>query len=78
MRAWRADVPALSTQEIHDIAVNAYLYFYPLMSMDVTRRQTINVPAGEKLGFGPMNTFSNIPEYPPANFRAVVRPNFDT
>jgi hypothetical protein len=25
-----------------------------------------------------MNTFANIPEYPPANFRGVVRPNFDT
>ena len=25
-----------------------------------------------------MNTFHNIPAYPPADFRAVVRPNFDT
>lgn len=74
----RADVPTLSTQEIHDIAVNAYLYFYPLLSIDVTRRQATNVEAGKELGFGPMNAFSNIPEYPPANFKTVVRPNFDT
>src|SRR5262249_7782305 len=26
----------------------------------------------------PMNTFANIPEFPPANFKGVVRPNFDT
>jgi hypothetical protein len=25
-----------------------------------------------------MNTFVNVPEYPPANFKGVVRPNFDT
>jgi hypothetical protein len=25
-----------------------------------------------------MNMFVNMPEYPPATFRAVVRPNFDT
>ena len=25
-----------------------------------------------------MNMFANVPEYPPADFRVVVRPNFDT
>src|SRR6202007_1176847 len=33
---------------------------------------------GKELGKGPMNAFSNLPEYPPANFKGVVRPNFDT
>ena len=27
---------------------------------------------------GPMNTFVNVPEYPPADFKGVVRSNFDT
>jgi hypothetical protein len=27
---------------------------------------------------GPMNTFVNVPEYPPASFKDVVRCNFDT
>jgi hypothetical protein len=25
-----------------------------------------------------MNTFSSVPEYPPVEFKEVVRPNFDT
>jgi predicted Rossmann fold nucleotide-binding protein DprA/Smf involved in DNA uptake len=33
--------------------------------------------AGE-MGHGPMNQFVNIREFPPANMRLVVRPNFDT
>jgi hypothetical protein len=27
---------------------------------------------------GPANTFANAPAFPPADFKAVVRPNFDT
>ena len=35
-------------------------------------------PAGARPGFGPMGAFSHIREFPAADFRAVVRPNFDT
>jgi hypothetical protein len=45
--------------------------------MDLTRKQLTNMEPGEGLG-GPMNTFVNIPAYPTAADRAVVRPNFDT
>ena len=62
----------------YDIAVEAYHYFYPLISMDVTRRVTTNVPMGVKAGFGPMNVFLHMRAYPTATFREVVRPNFDT
>jgi hypothetical protein len=68
----------ISEQEAHAIAVEAYLYFYPLVTMDLTRRQMINVPAGKEPGFGPPNTFHNVPGYPSATDRVVVRPNFDT
>jgi hypothetical protein len=68
----------LSEQEAHAIAVDAYLYLYPLVTMDLTRRQMTNVPAGKEPGFGPPNTFQNIPEYPSATDKVVVRPNFDT
>ena len=64
--------------EAHAIAVNAYLYFYPLLTMDLTRKQSTNIESGKEFGKGPMNMFVNIPEYPPADFRTVVRPNFDT
>lgn len=69
---------AISEQEAHAIAVDAYIYFYSLLSMDITRKQFTNVEAGKEAFKGPVNTFVNISEYPPANFRGVVRPNFDT
>lgn len=69
---------SISEQEAASIAVDAYVYFYPLLSMDVTRKVVVNVPAGAKPGFGPANEFHSMPEYPAGNFRAVVRPNFDT
>lgn len=68
----------VSAEQALDIAVNAYLYFYPLITMDVTRRQTTNIAPGKEFGKGPMNAFSNIPAYPPADMKMVVRPNFDT
>jgi hypothetical protein len=69
---------AITEAEAHAIAVDAYVYFYPLVTMDVTRKQFTNIEPGKELGKGPMNTFNNVPEYPPANFKGVVRPNFDT
>jgi hypothetical protein len=69
---------AISEQEAHAIGVDAYLYFYPLMTMDLTRLQSTNIEPGKEFGKGPMNMFVNVPEYPPATFRTVVRPNFDT
>ncbi|HET9536305.1 MAG TPA: DUF1254 domain-containing protein, partial [Mesorhizobium sp.] len=68
----------ISEQEAHAIAVDAYIYFYPIMSMDVSRKQFTNVEQGKDSFKGPMNTFVNVPEYPPADFKGVVRSNFDT
>jgi hypothetical protein len=69
---------ALSEQEGHAIGVDAYIYLYPLVTMDLTRKQFTNIEPGKEFGKGPMNTFANIAEYPPANFKGVVRSNFDT
>ena len=60
------------------IGVDAYLYFYPLISMDITRKQSTNIEAGKEFGKGPMNTFVNVPAFPPADLKVVVRINFDT
>jgi hypothetical protein len=70
--------PAVTAEEAQSIGVDAYLYLYPLVSMDVTRRQLTNSEPGKVFGIGPMNTFVSAPTYPPADFKAVVRPNFDT
>src|SRR6266481_52274 len=53
------------------------LYFYPLVTMDVTRKQLTNVEPGKGLG-APMNALFNVPTFPTADMRQVVRPNFDT
>ena len=73
-----AQQPALTEKEAYELGVEAYVYFYPLISMDVTRRVTTNFEAGVKPGHGPVNTFNNFREFPTADFKAVVRPNFDT
>ena len=46
--------------------------------MDMTRKQFTNIEPGKEFGKGPMNMFTNVPEYPPADFKGVVRSNFDT
>jgi hypothetical protein len=71
-------VSKVSAQEAHDIAVNTYIYLYPLLSMDITRLQSTNIEANKEFGKGPMNTFVNVPAYPPADLKVVVRINFDT
>ena len=65
-------------QDLHDLAVEAYVYLYPLVMMDTTRRVSTNAPAGVKPGLGPMNAFHHFLAFPRADFRTVVRPNFDT
>jgi len=68
----------ITEQEAHAVGVDAYIYFYPLLSMDITRKQFTNIEPGKEFGKGPMNMFVNVPAYPPADFKGVVRSNFDT
>src|SRR5258705_8816420 len=65
----------ITEQEAHAIAVDAYVYFYSIMSMDISRKQFTNGTTDFR---GPMHTFVHVPEYPPADFKGVVRSNFDT
>jgi hypothetical protein len=64
--------------ELAAIAGEAYIYLYPLVTMELTRLQATNLEAGQVPGRGPMNHFSHIRAYPDADFKMVVRPNFDT
>lgn len=68
----------VSESEARQIGIEAYHYFYPIVTMDLTRKQTTNVEAGKEMGRGPMNHFVHLRAFPPANFKDVVRPNFDT
>ena len=71
-------LPTITEAEAHSIAVDAYLYFYPLISMDITRKQSTNIEPGKEIAKGPMNMFVNVPAFPPADLKIVVRVNFDT
>lgn len=68
----------LTATEAYEISKEAYVYFYSLQSMEITRRQCTNLKAGERPGFAPVNTFAHVRAYPDADFKTVVRPNFDT
>src|SRR6266446_5857215 len=68
----------ISALDAHSIGVTAYLYFYSLVTMDLTRKQLTNVAKAGNGISAPMNTFANVPEYPTATMKVVVRPNFDT
>lgn len=60
------------------IATDAYVYFYPLVLMEITRRVSTNSPFSPTAARGPMGTLVHSRAYPPAQFKTVVRPNFDT
>jgi hypothetical protein len=68
----------VTAEEAHAIGVDAYVYLYPLLTMDITRKQFTNIESGKEFGKGPMNMFVSVPQYPPADFKGVVRSNFDT
>src|SRR5690349_3034666 len=59
------------------IAVDAYVYGYPLVTMDQTRRVTTNVAVAEEMR-APMGQFANMPSYPDASFHDVTAPNANT
>ena len=68
----------VTEEEAHAIGVDAYLYFYSPITMDLTRKQLTNQePTPGGIG-GPMNSFANVGAFPTADMRVVVRPNFDT
>jgi hypothetical protein len=61
------------------IAVEAYAYLYPMVLMDITRKQMTNVEKWDGKGISaPMNTYGHFRAFPPLTFKTVVRPNFDT
>lgn len=58
-------------------SVEAYIYGYPLVTMEMTRRVMTNIekPDGTR---APMGQFVRMREYPTAAFRDVTAPNADT
>lgn len=67
----------ISSAEAEEIGVDAYIYGYPLVTMDLTKKVMTNVvkPDGQK---APLGQFANIRSYPDASFTDVTAPNADT
>src|SRR5580704_13467060 len=63
--------------EALQIATDAYIYGYPLVTMEMTRRVMTNVatPDGKH---APMGQFALMRGYPTAKYRDVTAPNADT
>ena len=63
--------------EAFETAKDAYVYAYPLLTMEFTRRNSTNVASPEG-SFAPMGQFAKLREYPNASFTTVTAPNADT
>jgi hypothetical protein len=59
------------------LATDAYVFGYPLVTMEMTRRVITNVAKVEGTR-GPMGQLIKLREYPNASFRDVTAPNADT
>jgi hypothetical protein len=59
------------------LATDAYIFGYPLVTMEMTRRVITNVaePVGTR---GPMGHIIKLRQYPDASFRDITAPNADT
>ena len=71
-------VEALAKEkEAQEIAIDTYIYAYPLVTMETTRRVITNVdkPSGSK---APMGQFARLRSYPAVDDHSVTAPNADT
>jgi hypothetical protein len=67
----------VSADEASEIAVEAYVFGYPLVLMDVTRQAMTAVPKAEGRK-APVNQFIHMREFPDYTMTDVVSPNADT
>ncbi|HTW34434.1 MAG TPA: DUF1254 domain-containing protein [Rhizomicrobium sp.] len=74
----RTQIHNLSDEDAHEIAMEAYIYAYPLVLMELTRRVFTNVAQPDANGHAPMNRFGHKQSFPDPDFTEVVRPNADT
>jgi len=65
------------TLEAREAAIEGYIYAYPLVTMELTRRVMTNVEKPDATR-APMGQFLRIRTYPPVDDHAVTAPNADT
>src|SRR5262245_25147283 len=67
----------LGADEAKQIGVETYIYGYPLVTVEMTRRVMTNVPTVGR-SRGPMGQLVDVRQYPTAADRDVTAPNADT
>ena len=67
----------LTEKEAAEIGTDAYIFGYPLVTVEYTRRVTTNAVEPKGLR-APMGQFANSRTYPDASFKDVTAPNADT
>jgi len=72
-----SEMPPNVRSEAEQIALEAYIYGYSLITTDITRVQMSNVSKPKGM-HAPLDQFINVERYPPANYRGVSAPNADT
>jgi len=72
-----AGATGISADEARQIAMDAYIYGYSLVTTDITRLQMSNVAKAGPMS-APLGSFFNVRGYPPATYRGVSATNADT
>jgi len=69
--------PRVAPQHAQQLVQDAYVFGYPLVTMEYTRRQLTNIAKADDR-HAPMGQFANMRAYPTPDFKAVTAPNADT
>jgi hypothetical protein len=73
----KAAEAAAKELEARETAIEAYMYAYPLVTMEITRRVSTNVEKAEG-SKAPMGHFARLRNYPAVEDHTVTAPNADT
>ena len=73
----KAAEKAPGLEEAVSTASEAYIYGYPLVTMDMTRKFMTNVPVADST-HAPVGQLLKLRTYPPVDNHAVTAPNADT
>ncbi len=71
------DFPKVTRADVNKVAHEVYIYGYPLVTMEMTRRVMTNTDV-PKDAHAPMGQFYHSRTYPNASFRDITAPNADT
>ncbi|WOD37025.1 DUF1254 domain-containing protein [Nodosilinea sp. E11] len=68
----------VTATEAYEIGRDAYIYSFPLVVMELTRRLATSVLSPQPNAYAPINQLGYFEVFPDASFKDVVRPNNDT